>query len=109
MGDRDGLSGGIGRIFCGAWDISGRRIGIVSVPTGLSHGNFAASPCIALLNGMPRSAISGLRLLEEMQNMLRTRACPYRKEVVVGVAQCAASTKSDQSRIAGLSENHTDR
>jgi hypothetical protein len=53
--------------------------------TGLSHRNFTAHPSVRLLNRAARTVVTGLRLLEEMQDVLRAIRRPHGKQAMIGV------------------------
>jgi hypothetical protein len=53
--------------------------------TGLSHRNFTACPSVRLLNRSARTVVTGLHLLEEMQDVLRAVSRPHSKKAMIGV------------------------
>jgi hypothetical protein len=53
--------------------------------TGLSHRNFTSHPGVRLLNRPARTVVTGLRLLEEMQDMLRAISRPHCKKAMIAV------------------------
>ena len=85
MSHRRGLSGGVSRFSCRAAQRSGSAHGVSGGGTGLSHGNLTAYPSVRLLDGPARTVVTGLRLLEEMQDVLRAISRPHCKKVMIGV------------------------
>jgi hypothetical protein len=53
--------------------------------TGLRHRNFTAHPGARLLNRPARTVVTGLHLLEKMQDVLRAIRRPHCQKVMVGV------------------------
>ena len=85
MSHRRGLSGGVSRFSCRAAQRSGSAHGVSGGGTGLSHRNFTAHPSVRLFNRPARTVVMGLRLLEEMQYVLRAVCRPHCKKVMIGV------------------------
>src|SRR5690349_24316427 len=92
---------------CRSSQIPGRPHRVAARRASLGHPDLAACPSAGLLNGVPRTLLFGLHFLKEVQHMLRTVGCPECKQLVMAIAQGAATTNSDQSGIAQCRENHT--
>jgi hypothetical protein len=52
---------------------------------GLSYRNLTPRPSARLFDRSARTVVTGLRLLEEVQYMLRTIYRPHRKKAMFGV------------------------
>ncbi len=85
MRHRRGLSGGVSRFSCRAAQRSGSAHGVSGGGTGLSHRNFTSHPGVYLLNRLARTVITGLRLLEEVKDVLRAIRRPHGKQTMIGV------------------------
>jgi hypothetical protein len=75
----------VSRFLRSAAHLSGCGVGVTGGVAGLSHRNLTPHPSVRLLNRPAWTVITGLRLLKEMQNVLRAIGCPYRKKVMIGV------------------------
>jgi hypothetical protein len=51
----------------------------------LSHRNLTPHPSARLFDRLARTVITGLRLLEEVQHVLRAIGRPHCKKVMIGV------------------------
>jgi hypothetical protein len=85
MSHRRGLSGGVSRFSGRAAQRSGRAHGVSGGGTGLSHRNFTSHPGVRLLNRPTRTVVTGLYLLEDMQDVLRAISRPHGKKAMIGV------------------------
>jgi hypothetical protein len=85
MSHRHGLSGDVSRFLRGAAHLSGRGVGGKGGRTGLSHRNLTPRPSARLFDRSARTGVTGLRLFEEMQYMLRAIGRPHCKKVMIGV------------------------
>jgi hypothetical protein len=85
MSYRHGLSGGEGRFLCCAAHLSGCGIGCKGGLAGLSHPYFTPHPGMRLLDRPSRAIVTGLRLLEEVQYVLRTISRPDCKKAMICV------------------------
>ncbi len=85
MRHRCGLSGGVSRFSCRAAQGSGSAHRMSGGGTGLSHGNFTSHPSVRLLNRPARTVVTGLRLLEAVQDVLRAIRRPQGKQAMIRV------------------------
>jgi hypothetical protein len=85
MSHRRSLSGGVSRFSCRATQLSGSAHGVSGGGTGLSHRNFTSYPSVRLLNRPARTVVTGLRLLKEMQYVLRAISRPHCKKAMIVV------------------------
>ena len=91
---------------CCAAQLSCRTHGVSGGGTGLSHRNFTAHPSVRLLNRSAWTVVTGLHLLEEMQDVLRALSRPHCKKMMIGVVKGAAAPHGNQSGVSELAENH---
>lgn len=106
MRHRRGLAGGI-RCFSGCTaQRSGRAHGMSGGGTRLCHGEFPSRPSTRLLNRLARTVVSGLLLLEEMQDVLRAVRCPNGQQAMIGILESATAPHRSQPGVSNLAENH---
>jgi hypothetical protein len=79
------LSGGMSRFLCCAAHPSGCGIGCKGSLAGFSHRNLTPHPSMRLLNRPALTIVTGLRLLEEVQYVLRAISHPNCKKAMVCV------------------------
>jgi hypothetical protein len=106
MSHRRSLSGGVSRFPRGAAQLSGSAHGVSGGGTGLCHRNFPSHPGLRLFNCPARTVVTGLRLFEEMQYVLRAISRPHGKQAMIGVLEGAAATQGNQPGVSDLAENH---
>jgi hypothetical protein len=85
MSHRHGLAGGTCRFPCWAAHLSGCGVGCRRGLMGLSNADLTPHPGMRLLDRPARTVVTGLRLLEEVQYVLRAIGRPHRKKAVIGV------------------------
>jgi hypothetical protein len=85
MSHRHGLSGGVSRFLRGAEHLSGRGIGSKSSRARLRHRDLTPRPSTRLFDRSARTVVTGLRLLEEVQYVLRAISRPHCKKAMIGV------------------------
>ncbi len=85
MSHRRSLSGGVSRFSCRAAQLSGSAHGVTGGGTGLSHGTLTSYPSVRLLNRPARTVVTGLRLLEEIQDVPRAISRPHGKTAMIVV------------------------
>jgi hypothetical protein len=106
MRHRRGLSGSVSRFSCRAAQLSGRAHGVSGGGTGLRHGDLTSYPSVRLLNRAARTVVTGLRFLEEMQDVPRAISRPHGKKAMIAVLEGAAATHGNKPGITRLAENH---
>ena len=100
------LAGRIRRLSGRTDQLARGRHGVAARRAGLHHGDIAAGPRPNHFDGPARSVVARLRLLEVGEHVLRAVGGPDREQVMIVVAQGAAATDGDESRIADLGEDH---
>jgi hypothetical protein len=85
MSHRRGLSGGVSRFLCGPEHVSGRGIGSKSGRAGLRHRDLTPRPSTRLFDRSARTVVTGLRLLEEVQYVLRAISRPHCEKAMIGI------------------------
>jgi hypothetical protein len=73
---------------------------------GLGHRDLSAHPCPSLLNCVTWPGVFGLRLLEEVQDVLRTRGRPQSEKVMVCIRERPTSADGGEARVAIFGEDH---
>src|SRR5262249_12943947 len=105
MSHRHGLSGGVSRFLRGAQHLSGRGIGSKGGGAGLRHRDLTPRPGTRLFDRSARTVVTGLRLLEEVQYVLRAIRRPHGKKAMIGVLQGAAATHGNKPGVSFLGED----
>src|SRR5262249_44043804 len=105
MSHRHGLSGGVSRFLRGAEHRSGRGIGRKSGRAGLRHRDLTPRPSTRLFDRSARTVVTGLRLLEEVQYVLRAISRPHCKKAMISVLEGAAATHGNKPRVSVLGED----
>jgi hypothetical protein len=106
MAHRPCLSGGVGRLLRRAEHLSCRGVGGKGSLASFCPGDLAPCPSAYPFDRLAWTVISRSRLLEEVQNVLRTIGGPQCKKMVIGVRQGATATYGDEPRVSILGENH---
>src|SRR5438093_8882784 len=79
------LSGSVSRFPRCARQVSGRCVGVTGGRAGLGHRDFTPRPSTRLFDRSSRTVVPGLRLLEEVQHVLRAIGRPYCKKVMISI------------------------
>ena len=90
-----GLAGGEGSFAGGTGQVAGGGLGMAGRVARFGHLDLAPRPGARQLDGLARTVVVGLFLLEEMEDVLRTIGRPQRQQVVVGVQEGAAAAHGD--------------
>jgi hypothetical protein len=106
MSDCRGLSGGVSSFPRRAGQVPGRGVGTAGSVACLTHSDFAPNPSMRQFDCLAWAVVIGLRLLEEVQYVLRAIGRPQRKKVMLGILQGAAATHGNKPGIPVLGENH---
>ncbi len=85
MSHRYGVSGCSSRFLRSPERLSGRSVCCKGGRAGLSHRNLTPRPSARLFNRSARTAVTGLRLLEEVQDVLRAIGRPQCKKAMIGI------------------------
>ncbi len=85
MSHRHGVTGGARRFLRGAERLSGRSVCGKGGCAGLSHRNLTPRPSARLFDRSAQTVVTGLRLLEEVQYVLRAIGRPHCKKAMIGV------------------------
>lgn len=81
---------------------------VAAARAGSHHPHLAAGPRARRIDRLPGPRIRGLRLLEQVQNVLRTLGSPERQELVIRIGEHPATADRDQARVADVREDHGD-
>ena len=85
MSHRHGVTGGARRFLRGTERLSGRSVCGKGGCAGLSHRNLTPRPSARLFDRSAQTVVTGLRLLEEVQYVLRAIGRPHCKKAMIGV------------------------
>jgi hypothetical protein len=85
MSHRHGRTGGVSRFPRGAHYLSGRDVCGKGSGARRSHSDLTPRPGVRLFDLLARTAVRGLRLLEEVEYVLRAISCPRPKTPMVGI------------------------
>jgi hypothetical protein len=96
MSHRDGLTGGMSRFLRGAEYLSCRSVSGKGGNAGLSHRNSTPSPSAREFNRSGRTVVTGFRLFEQAQHVLRAIGRLLCKQAMIGVLKGAAATHGDK-------------
>jgi hypothetical protein len=72
----------------------------------LGHRDLATRPCATEIDGVSRTVVIGLGLLEVVEHVLRAVGRPDREEVMILVLEAPAATDGDEPGIPDLREDH---
>jgi hypothetical protein len=102
MSHRHGVTGGASRFLRGAERLSGRSVCGKGGRAGLSHCNLTPCPSARLFDRSAWTVVTGLRLFEEVQHVLRAIGRPHCKKAMVGILEGAAAMQSDEPGVSLL-------
>jgi hypothetical protein len=109
MGHRHCVTGCASRFLGGPGSLPGRIVCGIGRGARLSHRDPTTRPHTCLLDRPTRTLVPGMRLLEEVQYVLRASRSPHRKKAMIGVLKGATATHGDKPGVSAPLVVHDQR
>jgi hypothetical protein len=90
----------------GAAEIPCRGVGVARGGASLGHRHLAARPGASHLDRVARAVVIGPHLLKVMEHVLGAVSRPHGEQLMIVIAEAAATSHGDEPRIPDLGQDH---